>query len=57
MCPVGKSIGGLAKSKSSAHVVIAECSDMGICDRDTGTCKCNPPFTGAACNLCKNHIY
>ena len=50
---MGRAIGGLAKTKTSAHYEIVECSNMGVCDRMTGTCKCNSPFTGAACNLCK----
>jgi hypothetical protein len=28
----------------------AECSNRGICDRLTGTCKCQPNFSGIACS-------
>jgi hypothetical protein len=28
----------------------AECSHRGICDRLTGTCKCQPNFSGIACS-------
>lgn len=39
----------------------AECSNKGICDRETGECVCNPLFDGAACqrmicpNACSGH--
>ncbi len=29
-----------------------ECGGMGICNRETGTCKCTPPFSGVTCNEC-----
>ena len=50
---MGINIAELARSSHSDHVKLVECSNMGICDRDTGNCKCYPPFTGSACNLSK----
>jgi hypothetical protein len=32
---------------------LAECSNMGSCNRKTGKCKCSPGFTGAACQRMK----
>ena len=29
-----------------------ECSNMGLCDSDTGKCKCRDGFTGNACQRC-----
>jgi EGF-like domain len=31
-----------------AHSLL-ECSNVGYCDRLTGTCKCPPPYSGSAC--------
>lgn len=28
---------------------LAECSNMGVCNRETGECQCHPGFEGAAC--------
>ena len=57
VCPSGKSIGGIANTiASTTNPIISifmECSNMGKCDRDSGTCTCFEPFEGAACNRCK----
>ena len=38
----------LLSSPSQAHGV-AECSNMGSCNRETGHCRCMPGFYGSAC--------
>merc|ERR1719230_272751 len=60
ICPAGKAIGDVATSSNEAHA-LAECSNMGTCDRATGTCHCFPPFEGSSCermacpNGCSGH--
>jgi hypothetical protein len=60
VCPAGKAIGDVPSSPTQAHA-LAECSNMGICDRSTGLCKCFTPFGGSACekmrcpNDCSGH--
>jgi hypothetical protein len=49
VCPAGKAIVDLPSSTTTAHA-LAECSNMGICDRLTGQCQCFPPYTGSACD-------
>lgn len=58
-CPPGKSF-----SQSSGfydHVADVECSDAGLCDRETGECKCFAGYDGSACqrtscpNSCSGH--
>lgn len=53
VCPTGMAITQLATSNYNAHSKVVECSNVGVCDRNTGTCKCFPPFTGAACERMK----
>jgi len=53
ICPSGKAIGDMPTSFNSAHK-IAECSNQGKCNRDTGKCECFAPFSGEVCNKCKN---
>jgi len=48
-CPSGKALAVAPLYSQYAHRKV-ECSNAGICDRATGTCKCFPPWTGAACN-------
>jgi len=50
-CPTGKSWYSLPTENNEAHLSFSECSDMGTCDRTTGTCSCMAGFEGAACNL------
>jgi len=49
VCPSGKAWADLPSSDSEAHR-IAECSNMGVCDRKTGTCSCYKGFQGKACD-------
>lgn len=49
-CPTGPAWIDEAESAIYAHAEV-ECSNMGICDRGTGQCKCNRGYTGAACDV------
>ena len=60
-CPKGAAWGHeKLVSNNDAHPWV-ECSNRGVCDRDTGECSCYPPFEGMACqrnqcwNDCSNH--
>lgn len=48
-CPTGKSWADSASQTNVAHQSGVECSNMGTCDRTTGTCKCENGFEGSAC--------
>eukprot|EP00607_Mallomonas_marina_P010923 CAMPEP_0182422812 /NCGR_PEP_ID=MMETSP1167-20130531/8612_1 /TAXON_ID=2988 /ORGANISM="Mallomonas Sp, Strain CCMP3275" /LENGTH=592 /DNA_ID=CAMNT_0024601197 /DNA_START=334 /DNA_END=2112 /DNA_ORIENTATION=+ len=51
VCPKDTSWFTLPQQPNVAHVTEqAECSDMGVCDRVTGTCICTTGFTGSSCN-------
>ena len=47
-CPMGPAWADVAQGIDNAHN-LAECSNMGICDRNNGVCTCNLGFTGNAC--------
>ncbi|DAZ96183.1 TPA: hypothetical protein N0F65_012373 [Lagenidium giganteum] len=47
-CPMGTAWADYASAVDTAHA-LAECSNMGSCDRTSGTCKCATGFEGAAC--------
>ncbi len=49
-CPKGYAWFDEATSSVDAHA-LTECSNMGTCDRSTGTCECRDGFTGAACEV------
>jgi hypothetical protein len=49
VCPAGLSWNSVPTSSTTAHNVMAECSDMGLCASDTGECQCFPGFAGQAC--------
>lgn len=50
-CPYGQSWFSLPAGDEESHLTTAECSDMGTCDRTTGTCNCMDGFEGGACSL------
>lgn len=53
-CPYGKTwFGRPTTGDDYAHMTddIVECSNMGTCNRVTGTCSCMEGFEGAACNV------
>ena len=49
-CPAGRAWVGLAKSASEGFG-LAECSNMGTCDRGSGKCQCFFEFEGPACDI------
>ena len=48
-CPLGVSGGNIASANTSMHSM-RECSNNGLCNRETGTCSCFEGYTGAACS-------
>lgn len=60
ICPFGPAWADQAVAIDDAHNP-AECSNMGLCDRETGVCDCREGFEGKACerkscpNLCSNN--
>ncbi|CAN0300258.1 unnamed protein product, partial [Scytosiphon promiscuus] len=46
-CSKGLAWADKAYATDTAHSEV-ECSNAGICDRDTGICSCFAPFTGAS---------
>lgn len=61
VCPAGKAWFAIPTDAMHAHNQLAECSNMGTCNRVTGQCECETGFTGAACqrtecpNDCSGH--
>ncbi|CAN0170479.1 unnamed protein product [Ascophyllum nodosum] len=47
-CSKGYAWADKAYATDAAHSEV-ECSNAGICNRETGVCECFTPFTGAAC--------
>ena len=47
-CARGPAWSGKPTADDEAHS-IAECSNVGVCNRRSGLCECTPGFTGAAC--------
>ena len=47
-CPDGPAWWDEATAANTAHAM-AECSNMGLCDRTTGKCTCRTGFEGVAC--------
>lgn len=54
-CPSGLAWADVPTAAKVAHAA-AECSNMGTCNRKTGTCECFAGFEGEACqkNICPN---
>ncbi|EEY60541.1 tenascin-like protein [Phytophthora infestans T30-4] len=50
-CPVGYSWFDYPSEDNVAHQLRTECSAVGDCDRSSGKCKCQSPYTGGACDL------
>jgi len=48
-CPKGLSWSSYPSEDNKGHDKYSVCSDMGICDRESGTCKCQAAFYGQAC--------
>mmetsp|Transcript_26866 Transcript_26866/g.56128 ORF Transcript_26866/g.56128 Transcript_26866/m.56128 type:complete len:267 (-) Transcript_26866:37-837(-) len=51
-CPSGRAWGDVPTTTSNAHA-LAECSNMGLCDRTSGACNCFDGFAGDACQRMK----
>jgi len=51
LCPFGPAWFDEATAPSVAHAP-AECSNMGLCDRTTGKCRCFAGYDGEACQRC-----
>jgi len=49
-CPEGIPWFAVATSPDTVHSGTTECSNVGACDRATGTCACQAGFTGRACD-------
>jgi len=48
-CPVGPAWFHEPAINDTAHDVLMECSNIGVCDRSTGECLCKIGYEGAAC--------
>ncbi|KAG7393169.1 hypothetical protein PHYBOEH_006167 [Phytophthora boehmeriae] len=47
-CPLGPAWVAPARAPDDAHYPV-ECSNKGVCDRETGACTCDEGFVGSAC--------
>lgn len=60
-CPTGYPLTATANATDAAHSDTFMCSNQGHCDFKTGSCSCDPGFTGPSCsrvkcyNDCSNH--
>jgi hypothetical protein len=50
ICPAGKAWSDLPKINGETAHQLAECSNQGICNRQTGRCECFPGYEGKSCN-------
>jgi hypothetical protein len=48
-CPKGLSWSSYPSADNKAHDKYSVCSDMGLCDKEAGICKCQTAFYGQAC--------
>jgi hypothetical protein len=53
-CPFGKSWSEPSQEDHKRYRPRVECSNMGICDMNTGKCKCRPGYEGRACERSMN---
>lgn len=51
-CPYGKAWFGAPEDDHNSHALM-ECSNRGICERDSGLCFCQSMFSGNACDNMK----
>ncbi|KAG3241315.1 hypothetical protein PI124_g13831 [Phytophthora idaei] len=51
VCPLGYSWFDYPSEDNVAHQTRTECSGVGDCDRSSGKCKCQSPYTGSTCDL------
>lgn len=56
MCPYGKAWWDEPSAANTAHG-FAECSNKGLCDRNTGVCNCQSGFEGSACQRGACHLF
>eukprot|EP00750_Incisomonas_marina_P030316 INCI7457.1.p1 GENE.INCI7457.1~~INCI7457.1.p1 ORF type:complete len:280 (-),score=41.20 INCI7457.1:45-884(-) len=49
VCPSGPSWGFLANERNFTERPVVECSNMGVCDRSEGRCKCAAGHLGSNC--------
>ncbi|ETV88347.1 hypothetical protein, variant 1 [Aphanomyces astaci] len=49
-CPKGRAWFNPPTAVDTAHDTLVECSNVGLCDRAIGMCRCDPLFEGPACN-------
>lgn len=48
-CPAWKAWAGSPNATDTAHADYTECSNMGLCNRQNGKCRCEVGFWGDAC--------
>ena len=49
LCPTARAWVDYPSANDTAHSKFTECSGIGYCDRDTGSCSCRDGFEGPAC--------
>ena len=51
LCPSANAWVDYPSASNVAHGEFSECSNQGLCDRNTGSCQCRSGFGGPACEL------